>query len=67
MATKRYRRDLEEPELRRRKGMRMRTRGVAQAEVAHVLDVSRKTTSGQARRLAGSAIGAPPWHGQTPL
>jgi hypothetical protein len=53
MATKRYERDLEEPELRRRKGVRMRTRGAAQAEVARVLDVSRQTTSGRARRLAG--------------
>ena len=33
MATKRYQRDFRELELRRRKGMRMLARGVAQAEV----------------------------------
>ena len=51
MATKRYRRDFKELELRRRKGMRMLARGVAQAEVARVLEVSRQTTSSWAKRL----------------
>jgi len=52
MATKRYRRDLKELERRRRKGMRMLARGVAQADVARALDVSRQTTSSWARKLA---------------
>ncbi len=52
MATKRYRRDLRELELRRRKGMRMLARGVAQAEVARALEVSRQTTSSWAKKLA---------------
>lgn len=52
MATKRYRRDFKELELRRRKGMRMLSRGVAQAEVARVLEVSRQTTSSWAKKLA---------------
>jgi hypothetical protein len=34
MATRQYKRDLKKLELRRRKGMRMLARGVAQAEVA---------------------------------
>lgn len=45
MATKRYKRDLREMELRRRKGMRMLARGVLQAEVARELAVSRQTIS----------------------
>ena len=45
MATKRYKRDFKGLEARRRKGMRMLARGVAQAEVARVLKVSRQTTS----------------------
>ena len=52
MATKRYRRDLKELERRRRKGMRMLARGVAQAEVARTLEVSRQTTSSWAKKLA---------------
>ena len=52
MATKRYRRDLREMELRRRKGMRMLSRGVVQAEVARTLEVSRQTASSWARKLA---------------
>lgn len=55
MATKRYRRDLRGLELRRRKGMRMLARGVIQAEVARVLEVSRQTTSSWARRVADDA------------
>jgi transposase len=55
MATKRYRRDFKELELRRRKGMRMLARGVAQAEVARALEVSRQTTSSWARKLAADA------------
>ena len=55
MATKRYRRDLKELELRRRKGMRMLARGVAQAEVARALQISRQTASSWARKLAGDA------------
>ncbi len=45
MATKRYKRDFKELEARRRKGMRMLARGVVQAEVARLLDVSRQTAS----------------------
>jgi transposase len=52
MATKRYQRDFKELELRRRKGMRMLARGVAQAEVARTLEVSRQTTSTWAKKLA---------------
>ena len=52
MATKRYRRDFKELELRRRKGMRMLARGVAQADVARALEVSRQTTSTWAKKLA---------------
>lgn len=55
MATKRYQRDFKELELRRRKGMRMLARGVAQAEVARALDVSRQTTSSWAKKLAEDA------------
>jgi transposase len=55
MATKRYRRDLKELELRRRKGMRMLARGVAQAEVAHTLQVSRQTASSWAKKLGEDA------------
>ena len=62
MATKRYRRDFEELELRRRKGMRMLSRGVAQAEVARALEVSRQTTSSWAKRLA--AKDAQAWRGK---
>ena len=52
MATRRYQRDFKELELRRRKGMRMLARGVAQAEVARTLEVSRQTASSWARKLA---------------
>jgi transposase len=45
MATIRYKRDFKELETRRRKGMQMLARGVAQAEVARVLNVSRQTAS----------------------
>jgi len=45
MATRRYKRDFKQLETRRRKGMRMLARGVAQAEVARVLGVSRQTAS----------------------
>jgi len=45
MATVRYKRDFKELETRRRKGMRMLARGVAQAEVARRLEVSRQTAS----------------------
>ena len=55
MATKRYRRDLREMELRRRKGMRMLARGVAQSEVARALEVSRQTASSWAKQLAEDA------------
>lgn len=55
MATKRYKRDLKEMELRRRKGMRMLARGVTQAEVARTLDVSRQTTSSWAKKLSEDA------------
>ena len=52
MATKRYKRDFREMELRRRKGMRMLTRGVSQAEVGRALGVSRQTASSWAKRVA---------------
>lgn len=52
MATRRYQRDFKGLELRRRKGMRMLARGVAQAEVARTLEVSRQTASSWARKLA---------------
>lgn len=55
MATKRYKRDLREMELRRRKGMRMLARGVLQAEVARELAVSRQTTSSWGKKLAADA------------
>jgi len=45
MATIRYKRDFKALETRRRKGMQMLARGVAQAEVARVLSVSRQTAS----------------------
>lgn len=51
MATVRYKRDLREMELRRRKGMRMLARGVAQAEVARVCEVSRQTAMTWSRKL----------------
>jgi transposase len=52
MATKRYKRDFKELEVRRRRGMRMLARGVAQAEVARVCEVSRQTASSWARLQA---------------
>lgn len=52
MATKRYKRDLKEMELRRRKGMRMLARGISQAEVARTLEVSRQTTLNWSRMVA---------------
>lgn len=53
MATVKYKRDLKALEQRRRKGMRMLARGVAQAEVARLLEVSRQTVSNWERaRLA---------------
>lgn len=52
MATKRYKRDFKELELRRRRGMRMLARGVAQAEVARACEVSRQTASLWAKVLA---------------
>jgi transposase len=55
MATRRYRRDFKELESRRRKGMRMLARGVAQAEVARALEVSRQTASSWAKRLGEDA------------
>lgn len=52
MATRRYKRDLRKMELRRRKGMRMLARGVAQAKVAQECEVSRQTAMAWARRVA---------------
>ena len=52
MGTKRYKRDLKEMEARRRRGMRMLKRGVAQADVARELKVSRQTVSTWNRALA---------------
>lgn len=45
MGTKQYKRDLKEMELRRRRGMRMLKRGLAQADIARELEVSRQTVS----------------------
>ena len=55
MAMKRYKRDLKDMELRRRKGMRMLARGVAQAEVARKLEISRQTASTWGLQQAGDA------------
>ncbi len=52
MATRQYKRDLKKLELRRRKGMRMLARGVMQAEVARVCEVTRQTAMTWARMLA---------------
>ena len=49
MATKRYKRDFKQLETRRRRGMRMLARGIAQAEVARACGVSRQTVSNWAR------------------
>jgi putative transposase len=55
MATRRYKRDFKELETRRRRGMRMLARGVAQAEVARACAVSRQTASSWAQLLAEDA------------
>lgn len=52
MTTKRYKRDLKAMEARRRRGMRMLKRGIAQADIARELLVSRQTVSSWAKRLA---------------
>ena len=52
MATRRYKRDLKELERRRRKGMRMLSRGKSQAEVARSCEVTRQTSGTWARMLA---------------
>jgi len=52
MATKRYKRDFKELEVRRRRGMRMLARGVSQAEVARACEVTRQTAMTWARMLA---------------
>lgn len=52
MATRRYKRDLKELERRRRKGMRMLSRGSTQAEVARTCGVTRQTAMSWARMLA---------------
>jgi len=52
MATRRYKRDLRQLELRRRKGMRMLARGKSQAEVARECEVTRQTAMTWARMLA---------------
>lgn len=52
MATKRYKRDFKELEMRRRRGMRMLKRGVTQAAVARACEVSRQTASSWAQALA---------------
>ena len=52
MATRRYKRDLRELELRRRKGMRALARGESQAEVARKCEVTRQTAMTWARMLA---------------
>jgi transposase len=55
MATRQYKRDLKEMELRRRKGMRMLARGIPQAEVARECEVTRQTAMTWARMLADDA------------
>jgi transposase len=60
MATVKYERDLKALEQRRRKGMRMLARGVTQAEVARVLDVSRQTVSNWAGAVNDRRMGANP-------
>jgi transposase len=52
MATKRYKRDFKELEIRRWRGMRMLARGVSQAEVARACEVTRQTAMTWARMLA---------------
>lgn len=52
MATKQYKRDLKGMEARRQRGMRMLKRGVAQADIAREMEVSRQTVSTWAKRLA---------------
>lgn len=52
MATRAYKRDLKQMEVRRRKGMRMLARGVTQAEVARACEVTRQTAMTWARMLA---------------
>ena len=52
MVTKRYKRDLQGLEARRRRGMRMLAGGAVQAEVARACEVSRQTVSVWARMLA---------------
>lgn len=47
-------RDPKAMELRRRKGMRMLATGIAQADVARELKVSRQTASSWAKRVAGN-------------
>ena len=55
MATRRYKRDFKELETRRRRGMRMLTRGVSQSEVARACGVSRQTAMTWSRMLAEDA------------
>jgi transposase len=50
--TKEYKRDLEEMESRRRRGMTLLKRGIKQADVARELSVSRQTVSTWNRALA---------------
>ena len=52
MGTIRYKRDLKEMEARRRRGMRMLKRGIAQADIARELEVSRQTVSTWNKALA---------------
>jgi putative transposase len=52
MTTRQYKRDLRELELRRRRGMRMLSRGESQAEVARKCEVTRQTAMTWARRVA---------------
>ena len=52
MDLKRYKRDLKKMETRRRRGMRMLERGLAQADIARELGVSRQTLSLWAKRMA---------------
>jgi len=52
MATKRYQRDFKELEARRRRGMRLLARGVAQAEVARSCAISRQSVSRWAQMVA---------------
>jgi DNA-binding XRE family transcriptional regulator len=65
VATVKHKRDFKELERRRRRGMRLLARGVAQAEVAREVGVSRQTVSvwERARQAGPRRGGAASWAG----